>query len=341
MKRPSRSVRVLVVDDSPLCVDVLATRIARDPRLEVAGVAYDGLRAVELAARLRPSVITMDLHMPRLDGVAAIRRIMQESPTPILVVTSADDRSLAAFEALRHGAADLMEKPRPGDGEDALCSRIWALARARRRTPSVAPLRPVVRPVRDSATRAIGLVASTGGPAALNAILSRLPANLGAAILVVQHLPVGFAPRLARWLDTASPLTVSVAADGDRLEPGRVFLAGDEHHLTVDGSRRVKLEKGPAVNGHLPSGTRLLESLAHALGSAAAGVVLTGMGKDGADGLLAIRRAGGRTAAQDESTSVVYGMPRAAVDVGAADRVFPIELMAEHVVELAGRKGAA
>ncbi len=334
----ARPVRVLVVDDSPLSVDVLASRIRRDPRLEVAGFAYDGLRAVELAKTLRPSVSTMDLNMPKLDGLGAIQRIMRESPTRILVVTAADDRGTLAFEALRRGACDLLEKPRPSEREDVLCERIWALARA--------PLGPrVARPARapivrgDTRVAAIGIVASTGGPAALATVLGALPADIGAAILVLQHLPAGFAARLARWLDGVSPLAVSIAKEGDALEPGRVLIAGDDLHLTIDGARRVRLLAGPPIDGHRPSGTRMLESLAEHLGARAAGIVLTGMGKDGAAGLSQLRRAGGRTAAQDEATSAVFGMPRAALDANAAEVSVPLDGVPAYLLALAGRRG--
>ncbi len=329
------AVRVLVVDDSPLSVDVLASRIARDPRLEVVGRAYDGLRAVELARTLRPAVITMDLAMPKLDGLGAIERIMRERPTRILVVTAQDSRSTLAFEALRRGACDLLEKPRPSDGADALCERIWALARA---PIGPRPARPSPLPRARTGARvtAVGVVASTGGPAALAALLGALPAELGAAILVVQHLPLGFAERLARWLDGVSPLAVSIARDGDALTPGRVLIAGDDRHLTIGAGRRVRTIAGPPVDGHRPSGTSLLSSLAAELGERAAGVVLTGMGKDGADGLLALRRAGGRTAAQDEASSVVYGMPRAAAQ--AAEVSASPEGLARYLIDLVGAR---
>lgn len=340
----ARRLPVLVVDDSPLSVDVLASRIARDPRLEVAGVAYDGLRAVELARTLRPTVITMDLHMPKLDGLGAIERIMRERPTRILVVTAQDDRGTLAFEALRRGASDLLEKPAPHDRSDALCERIWALARAPIRSASSegAPARPGTaqrgpRVQADTHVAAIGVVASTGGPAALAAVLGGLPADLGASILVVQHLPSGFAPRLARWLDGVSPLTVSIASEGELLAPGRVLIAADDRHLTIDGRRRVRLLPGPPIGGHRPSGTRLLTSLADELGARAAGVVLTGMGRDGADGLLALRRAGGRTLVQDEATSAVYGMPRAALETQAAEMSVPLDGIAASLLALAGR----
>ncbi len=327
---------VLVVDDSPLCVDVLASRIGRDPRLTVAGVAYDGLRAVELARTLRPAVITMDLHMPKLDGLGAIERIVRERPTRILVVTARGDRGTLAFESLRRGASDLMEKPRLDDPACLLCDRIWALARAPIGAPSARPAR-MARVSASTPIAAIGVVASTGGPAALAALLGALPRDLAAPIIVVQHLPTGFAERLAKWLDGISPLTVSIAAEGEALAPGKVLIAGDDRHLTIDAQRRVRLLAGPALDGHRPSGSRLLLSLASELGSRAAGVVLTGMGRDGADGLLALRRSGGRTLVQDEATSAVYGMPRASL--GAAEASVPLGALPAALVGLAGRTG--
>lgn len=320
-----------------MCVHVLASRIARDPRLEVVGHAYDGLRAVELAAKLRPAVITMDLHMPRLDGLAAIARIMRECPTRILVVTSADARSTEAFEALKAGALDLMEKPRADDPHDALCDRIWALAREPMRRRSATPSAPPPRRAGVGPILAVGIVASTGGPAALGTILGALPADLSATIFVVQHLPPRFAPRLASWLDATSSLSVAIAQDGEFPRPGRVLVAGDDRHLTVDAMRRVRLSADPPDGGHRPSGTRLLMSLASAYGPRAAGIVLTGMGKDGVAGLRALRNAGGRTAAQDEESSAVYGMPRAAMESGAAEVSISLADVAPYIVQLAGR----
>jgi two-component system chemotaxis response regulator CheB len=342
--RQAGRVRVLVVDDSPLCVEVLSSRIRSDPRLEVVGFAYDGLRAIELAARLRPAVITMDLQMAHhgrgMDGLAAIERIVREHPTPILVVTASDDRSTLAFEALRRGASDLITKPGPHEAHDELCERIWALARSRLGPrPERALPREPARNALVGEIAVVGMVASTGGPAALATVLGELPASFGAGIAVVQHLPSGFVERLARWLDGVCALEVAIATEGESIEPGRVLLAPDDRHLTVDASRRVRLVPSMPVEGHRPSGTRLLASLAGSLGHRAAGVVLTGMGRDGADGLLALRRAGGRTLAQDEPTSAVFGMPRAAIEADAAEAVLPIGAMAAHLVSLV-RRGA-
>jgi len=340
---------VLVVDDSPLFAQLIAEMIEGDPELEVIGIARDGKEAVEMVAAHRPDLVTMDIQMPVMDGLMAIEQIMARHPTPILVLT-ADPRGYSgelSMEALRSGALDLVVKPASWPVSKAeqndLAHRIKLLAsvrvvrhvaggrRDRARVAGLDPLRGAVP------GRMIGLVASTGGPAALATILADLPRGLSAGIAVVQHMGTGFTNTLAAWLDRTTPLDVRVAVAGAPVEPGVVVIAPDGAHLTITRRGRVQLERGRRVNGHCPSGTVLLESLAHSFGTSALGVVLTGMGRDGADGLRIIRDRGGVALAQDEETSAVYGMPKAAMESAAAQRALPLPRVASALRHFAER----
>jgi len=334
----SRCKRVLIVDDSPLFVDVLRDAIAADGTLQVVGVASDGRDAVELAERLRPDVITMDVLMPVMAGLEAVSEVMRRCPTPILVLTSdpRGDSGALAFEALRRGALDVRIKPERwyDESEHAELRRHLALlagvpvlryprSEAPRRHPGVAVhgaagAGAAVQPRRSP--QAVGLVASTGGPAALAQVLGSLPAGFALPVLVVQHLAPGFGAQFARWLAGATSLPVIEASDGAPLEPATVLVAPDRRHLTVDAGGRVALLDADFVDGHRPSGTILLSSLSRWAGEGAVGVVLTGMGRDGVAGLAELRRRGGHTVAQDEGTSLIYGMPREAWERGAAER---------------------
>ncbi|AKF07304.1 chemotaxis protein CheB [Sandaracinus amylolyticus] len=318
----ARAIRVLVADDSPLCAEALRTVIDADPRMRVVGIAHDGLRAIELAAALRPTVITMDVHMPRLDGLAAIARIRAAQAARILVVTRDDARGLA-FEAMRRGAADVVRRPHPRQGwsageHDDLRRRIVALAQVPMMTSPSAPPPRLRHEVATSGARVeiVGIAASTGGPVAIATVLASLPKTFAAPIVIVQHLAPGLAEGLARWLDDACALRVRLAREGEVLRAGDVRIAPDDVHVAVERGARVRFDRDAAIEGHRPSATRLFSSLA-STGARAAGVVLSGMGRDGASGLVSLRRAGGVAIAQDEATSTVFGMPRAARDAGA------------------------
>lgn len=346
-------VRVVVVDDSPLCVEVLRDVIERDPRFHVEAVGHDGLRAVELARTLRPTIMTMDVHMPRMNGLDAVTRIMRDHPTRILLVTEDDTRGLP-FEALRRGAVDLVRRPSPHAtwdpaSRDEFRRRLFALAqtplrarRGEREDTRRVPLAPLVedtseRPGKHEASvAAIGLAASTGGPEALMKLLSVLPVSFPLPILLVQHLAAGFVESFAGWLDRGTALAVAVAKHGALLVPGQVLVAPDGAHLTLDRARRVCLERTPPLDGHQPSATRLFESIASAVGPRAVGVVLTGMGRDGADGIAALRSVGARTIAQDDASSVVNGMPSAAREADTAIETLPLDRIAARLVSLSG-----
>jgi len=343
-----KRVRVLVVDDSPTTRRLLVEILRADHEVDVIGQAADGLEAVEMVKRLRPDIVTMDVQMPRLDGFAATKRIMVEAPTPILITTGVDPRGLSvSLEAVRMGALAVHAKPgdplAPGFDEDAqeLVRQVKAMSRVkvvRHYDPEPARLPPTYIPsvaaLQEVPAEVVAIAASTGGPAAIHSILAALPADFPIPILVVQHISRGFSPGFAGWLDKASPLRVKLAEEGETLRPGTVYIAVDDHHLGVTPSRRIHLSDAGAVGGFRPSGTVLFESVAAAFGSRALAVILTGMGRDGVDGLGAIRRLGGRTIAESETTAVVNGMPGAAVSAGLADFILPLDQIRTALADL-------
>jgi len=332
-----RPIRVLVADDSELFRDLLARVVAAEPGFDVVAVAADGNAATALARTLKPDVITMDLNMPDADGFSGIARIMAETPTPILVLT-ANREEAVGFRALSLGALDILEKPQATtDLEDygrLLRSRLRLLAgvkvirhmRGLRERATVAP---------RSAGRAdlVVIGASLGGPRALASLLRRLTPAFPAPVAIVQHIADGFTEGLASWLATEARLDVHEARDGEALVPGRVVLAPTGCHLVV-GEGFVRLSDAPSVDTFKPSVTPLFLSAARAYGARVCGVILTGMGRDGAEGLRAIKEAGGPTLAQDEATSAVFGMPRAAIELGAVDRVLPLDEIPRALAEL-------
>jgi two-component system, chemotaxis family, protein-glutamate methylesterase/glutaminase len=334
-----KRVRVLVVDDSPTARLLLVSILKADAGIDVVGQAGDGLEAVEMVKRLHPDIVTMDVQMPRLDGFAATKRIMVEAPTPILITTGVDPRAVSvSLEAVRAGALAVHAKPRdprsPVFEEEAreLVRQVKAMSRVkvvrhlgleRARTPVVQAL-PLAA-LQDAPTHVIAIAASTGGPAALHLILTALPADFPVPILVVQHISSGFSAGFASWLDNASQLRVKLAERGEAILPGTVYVADDDHHLCVTATRTIHLSIAPPVDGFRPSATPLFETVAAAFGRNAIAVILTGMGRDGVEGLRAIRKAGGRTIAESEETAIVYGMPGAAVNAGLADFVLPLQ----------------
>ena len=339
-----KMIRVLIVDDSELVQAVLQSILGSDPELEVVGAAANGHQAVDLTRTLRPDVIVMDINMPELGGLGATERIMAYHPTPILVLTSMD-RADVAFEALSRGALDVIEKPELDDEKcRELLRRIKLSAGVRvvthiagRRTPmelpeSVDPGPPASGPSRPATLappraaglprpgRVVGIGSSTGGPQVLGQICQALPADFPGAILVVQHIAEGFVPVLTDWLHGSSRIRVKEAEDGEALEGGVAYIAPSNLHLQVTGNR-IALEDGPPMGGHRPSVDALLSSIARKCGKEGMGIILSGMGRDGARGLREIRQAGGFTMAQAEETCVVYGMPKAAVELDGVSRV--------------------
>jgi two-component system, chemotaxis family, protein-glutamate methylesterase/glutaminase len=334
-----RPIRILVADDSELFREVLARVVTAEPGFEVVATAADGDEAARLARTLRPDVITMDLNMPDADGFSGIARIMAETPTPILVLTVSREEAVG-FRALSLGALDILEKPSP----EVDLAEYGALLRSRLRLLAgvrvirhLRGLRGRPAPESRPAVRAELVVvgASLGGPRALATLLRALPAGFHAPILVVQHIADGFTEGLASWLDQESSLEVRQARGGDPLHAGLVLLAPPGRHLVVTRGA-AQLSDSPPVDSFRPSVTPLFLSAAEAYGRRACGVILTGMGRDGAEGLRALKKAGGHTIAQDEASSAVFGMPRAAIETGAVDRVLPLDEIPRALAELTG-----
>lgn len=335
------SVRVLIVDDSATMRGVIAAVLRRDPDIEIVGSAGDPLEAREAIKRLNPDVVTLDVEMPNMNGIEFLERIMRLRPTPVIMISTLTQAGAdTTIEALALGAVDCVGKPGPGvnanDAFASLAEKVKAAARSRLRPLGDAPRtsassQAVYRPNGNIA--AIG--SSTGGVEALIQVISGFPANCPPTV-ITQHMPATFTKSFAKRLDNCSAATVTEAEDGDLLETGRVFLApGGERHLAVErtGSQlRCRLREGPTVNGHAPSVDVLFESVVKAVGGKCAGAILTGMGRDGAKGLLAMREAGGRTLGQDEASCVVYGMPRAAFEIGAVERQYPITRIGAHLL---------
>jgi two-component system chemotaxis response regulator CheB len=346
-------IRVLIAEDSLTVRKRLVEVVESDPELELAGEVGDGKSAIELCQRLRPDVVSLDMMMPVMTGLATAEYIMAYCPTPILIVSASTNRGelFRTYDALAAGAVDALEKPR-GDGSDDgwdefYASRLKMTSRIKVITHLRGRLAPGLRtPGRaESGTpraarrcRAIAIGASTGGPAAVVRILGALPSSFPVPILLVIHIAAPFDLALAEWLDEHSRLDVAMPRDGDALpEPGeaRVLMAPPDRHLLLERNR-LRLSQAAARHSCRPSVDVLFESAARELGDEAAACLLTGMGRDGADGLLAVRRAGGATLAQDEETCVVYGMPREAALLGAPQRVLPLDAIAPALQAIAG-----
>ncbi len=333
-------IRVLVAEDSAVTREYLVHLLAGDPAIEVAGTVADGREAVEQAVRLRPDVVVMDVHMPEMSGYEATRRIMERAPIPIVMVSASLSRDEAgmAFAALAAGALTVVDKPpgpgHPGQAEAArlLIETVKVMAEVKvvRRWPS--GRRPVppspLEPRPDRPIRLIAVGASTGGPQALVEILGDLPASFAAPILVVQHISPGFTPGLVDWLGQAIRLPVTLGDSGEAVRPGVVYLAREGAHMGITREGRIRLAAGSAEDGFCPSASRLFHSVAESYGPSAMGILLTGMGRDGAAGLRRLREAGGLTIVQDEESSVVFGMPAEAIRLGAAAHVLPPERIA-------------
>jgi two-component system chemotaxis response regulator CheB len=344
MSTRGRRLRVLVVEDSAVARRLLVHILGSDPELEVIAEAENGAQAVELAARHRPDVIVMDIVMPAVDGLEATRQIMQNTPTPIVLVTAGFDGDVqVSFDALEAGALTVLAKPWGPQAEgfaDAVAAltitaKLMADVKLVRRRPlSRAAARPATAMPRifHRACEVVAVASSTGGPAALATILGSLPESTPIPILVVQHITTGFHQGLVDWLDRISPLSVRLARDGEPLRPGEVLVAPADSHLGVTPAGAVALSDDPSIRGHRPSATHLFASVARAFGDGACGLILTGMGDDGVEGLRVLKEARGLVLAQDEATSVVYGMPRGAVAMGIVDRVLPLDAIAGALV---------
>jgi len=350
--------RVLIVDDSAMTRRLLARALREEPDIQVVAEAGDALTARALLAQHQPDVITLDLEMPRVDGLAFLRHVMVHTPTPVIVVSSyTPSGSVASIEALRAGAVDVIPKPEGPRQVVQFAGRLkWRVREIRRHSlrlanagrihdaRSAAPLALVGT---RSARAVIGVGASTGGPQALEVLLSRLPADMP-PIVIVQHMPARFTGVLARRLHEASRLRVVEAADHQELRPGTVLVAPGDYHLTVeqrDGQLWTALGRGPRTHHQRPSVDVLFQSLFRLEAVSVVAILLTGMGQDGADGMAALAQAGHQTIAQDEQSCVVFGMPREAIMRGAAGHVVPLDHVAGTLCEcldrLASRPGGS
>lgn len=328
--------RVAVVNDSKLAAESLRRVIAGSQRHEVAWIAEDGLQAVQRCRQDRPDIILMDLIMPNLDGVAATRQIMADTPCAIVVVTATVAGNAAkVFEAMGAGALDAINTPvlgmdGQGAGHAALLHKIDMVSRLIQapklnRLELNAQQPDQMQPTCASTLPLIAIGASTGGPAALQSLLGALPSDLAAAVLVVQHVDAQFAASFAGWLDAQTALPVRLAQPGDQPQPGQVLVAGREDHLILHPNGRLDYTPEPLSYAYRPSVNVLFHSLAQHYRGPLQGVLLTGMGRDGANGLLAIRQAGGHTIAQDRASSAIYGMPKAAMELNAATEILPLQ----------------
>jgi two-component system, chemotaxis family, protein-glutamate methylesterase/glutaminase len=343
-------IRAVVIDDSPTARELIVALLNDAVGINVVGTGMTGEDAVRLVKRLKPNILAMDVCMPEMDGLEATRYIMRECPLPIVLMTStmmSTDVNLT-FRALKAGALTVAKKPGLADPEtcESLVQTIRLMAGLPvvhhwgRDAVSVRPARVNGIDLRSVANqlKMIGIASSTGGPGALANILGALPEDYPWPIMIVQHVTTGFGQGLAEWLNTQTKLPVALAAHGDLPRPGQVLLAPDDYHLQINGKGLVELYKGLPYKGLRPSANYLFNSMAEIYGARAMGIILTGMGNDGVDGLDAIYRAGGWTVGQNEQSCVVYGMPREAVERGVIHQTLPPDGIAGVLMKLAQQR---
>src|SRR5215813_8871397 len=353
MQDNRRKIRVLVVDDSALMRKLISKLLERDEEIEVIATAIDGYFALSKVAQLKPDVVTLDVDMPRMDGITALNEMVSKHQIPVIMLSSLTTRGAAlTMQALEKGAVDFICKPKSaaqvGEMADELLSKVKGavhsnvLALNAQSADGKTPTRKKVTspPPRRAEYKIVAVGASSGGPHALRYLLPRLPADLDAGIVIVQHMPESFTSMMARWLDDICDLEVREARDGDLAIPGRALIAPGNRHMKVKRTAagcEVRLDDGPLVNGHRPSVDVLFRSVAEQFGSSATGLIMTGMGSDGAQGLGDMKKAGGLTIAQDKESCSVYGMPRAAQDRGAVVKVLALTEMPTYVIGTVGR----
>ncbi len=349
-------IKVLIVDDSHTTMEYLKYLLDSDDEIMIVGIAENGEEAVELSKRKRPDVILMDINMPRMDGFEATRIIMENNPVPIIIMSATHDvkDTVIVFRAMEAGAVTLLNKPwgidRPDYERDSeellqnvkLMSEVKVIRRckfmreaARKPRPKPPAVKPVAMP---GEINVIAIGASAGGPPVLQEILLKIPKNFPVPILIVQHISSGFIDGLTKWLGQGTDCAIHVAAHGEILLPGHVYFAPDDYHMGVDGSGRVVLSRAKTENNSRPSISFLFRSMADVYGATAAGVLLTGMGKDGADGLKLMKNKGAVTIAQDKESSLVHGMAGEAIKLDAAVYELPSESIADALIDLVNKK---
>ena len=334
-----REIRVLLVDDSPLSIEIIRRMLATAPEIVIVGTASNGVEALKLIPQVRPDVICTDLHMPTMDGLELTREVMARHPLPILVlsVSVQAEQKHNIFEMIEAGALDILAKPRGGLQSDfgvtahdlitkiRILSGVKVIARRRAAGDAVATRTPPSLAGPASPPRIIGIGASTGGPQALEQVLGHLPADFPLPLVCVQHIAEGFMQGLVGWLAGCCRIRVRTADEGAHPLAGTAYFPPDDRHLEIDDAGTFRCSSALPFGGHRPSVDIALSSLARKYRDAAVGVLLTGMGQDGAQGMLDIARARGLTIAQDEESSVVFGMPRRAIELGAARHVLPLD----------------
>lgn len=333
-------IKVLVVDDSALVRDILSQGLAKDPQIEVVGTASDPYVARDKIVKLKPDVLTLDVEMPRMDGVEFLRRLMPQYPLPVVMVSALTKKGAAiTLAALEAGAVEVVTKPSTdiarglnamlGDlrNKVKIAASVNVSAWKTNQRTSLKPTKVDNHALAESTDKVIAIGASTGGTQAIRRIVQSFPSTMP-GVVIVQHMPAGFTQHFAESLNSISRMEVKEAKTGDRVMPGRVLIAPGGFHMRVrrsGGIYQVECRKGENVNGHCPSVEVLFQSVAKYVGANAIGVMLTGMGGDGAEGMLAMRQAGARTLAQDEATSVVFGMPKVAYQLGGAECLVPLD----------------
>lgn len=324
--------RILIVDDSALTQRMLADMLSSEPSFEVVGYAVDGEEAVAATRHLKPDVITLDVEMPRRDGLSALHEIMRETPTPVIMVSSLTKQGAeATLSALEAGALDFVTKPSDGSFavlaqvKDELILKVKSARSARLFPRSVAP-KPIPK-VSATSDKVVLVASSTGGPRALHIMWQALPVGFPAPILIVQHMPAGFTDNLAKRMDRIGTVPIREAKAGDRIRPGEALVAPGGMHMRVGKAGTLEFDQEPPLHGVRPAADYLFESAAKVFGNRCVAVVLTGMGRDGAQGALEIRRVGGQVFGESETTATIYGMPRAAKENGAVQAELPIHDM--------------
>jgi two-component system chemotaxis response regulator CheB len=337
-----KKIRVLVVDDSGYVITAVSNKLNSDPEIEVIGSARNGIEAVEKVKSLKPDVVTMDVIMPEMDGIAALTAIMKECPTPVVMLSAlTSENAETTIKALELGAVDFFLKPSAINpvADDTLATKIKTAAKCKlikdgRFAANIVSRKKGTSQEKQTVFRKLVVIgASTGGPRSLMQLLPAIPANIPAAVLVVQHLPPVFTRSLADRLDQVSQIRVEEAGEGSIACRGKILVAPGDYHMLIESGGRIKLDQGPHVLGVRPAVDITMKSAADKFGASVIGVVLTGMGIDGTQGAAYIKAAGGTVLAQDEATSAVYGMPMSVAKAGYADKVLPLHKIADGIVD--------